>query len=147
MDKEIDFVARHYCNGTFSEEKAWRRMNLTPRSWWSKGRVAAAVGATVFIGVSAAFIMRQYHAAIIPEIETIAIQQKVSPVEAVKVIDFDNAALAIVVEEIKKVYGIEVVNLPEDADAFRLTLHYEGNVVDLIDRINEVLDINLQLRQ
>ena len=61
-------------------------------------------------------------------------------------IDFEYAALPEVVKQIEKVYGVEIINMPEDADSYHLTLHYEGDASDLINTINEILGTNLKIK-
>lgn len=146
-EKDIRFVASRYRRGAFSTEKAWRRMGLVSHSWWSKNRIAAAVAGLVFMSATAAVIVYRYSAPDTPVATSVMVKEDKSPAMAIRVLDFDNATLTTVVAEIRKVYGVEVENLPEDADSSRLTLHYEGNACDLIERINEILDTNLEIRQ
>ena len=61
-------------------------------------------------------------------------------------IDFENATLPAVVAKIKEVYGVEVVNLPESADEYKLSLHYEGTAADLVDTINETLGTDIKVQ-
>lgn len=145
-DNNIKFVASRYRKGAFSTEKAWRRMGLVSQSWWSRSKIAAAVAAIVFMSATAAIIVHRYYLPDSPAAETVIVQEE-SQTKVIKVINFDNADLTTVVTEIKKVYGVEVVNLPEGAASCHLTLHYEGNVCDLIERINEILDTNLEIRK
>ena len=64
----------------------------------------------------------------------------------VRIIDFDDAPLSAVIEEINHVYGVEVTDMPADAAETRLTLHYEGDVVGLIETINETTGTELRLK-
>lgn len=145
-DNDIKFVASRYRKGAFSTEKAWRRMSLAPQRWWTKFRIAAAVAGIVFMSATAAIVIHTYSAPESSEAESVIVLEEKLPTKVIKAIDFDNAALSTVVEEINKVYGVEVANLPDD-DSHHLTLHYEGNACDLIDRINEILGTNLEIRQ
>lgn len=67
----------------------------------------------------------------------------VAPLKEIKVIDFEEAKLPEVVERIEAVYNVKIGNLPANADDFTLSLHYEGNPVDLVQTINEILETNL----
>ncbi|MDE6096378.1 MAG: hypothetical protein K2G52_09340, partial [Muribaculaceae bacterium] len=67
----------------------------------------------------------------------------VSPLAEVKVIDFENAQLAEVVEKIETVYNVEVRNLPDTPEEYKLSLHYEGTPTDLIVVINDILDTQM----
>ena len=53
----------------------------------------------------------------------------------------------VVVDRIREVYGVEVVNLPDNADNYRLSLHYEGNPMELVETINDILDINMTIKE
>ena len=66
--------------------------------------------------------------------------------EPVKVVDFENAPLPVVVERIREVYGVEVDGLPENADDYVLSLHYEGTPVDLVDTINDLLSTEMTVK-
>lgn len=146
-DKDLRFVARHYRKGAFSADKAWSKLGIGRRGWWSRSRIAAAVAAIVVLGATAAIVIRQYEPTPKQEITVNAEPSFETRMEAVKVIEFDNAPLPAVTEEIKKVYGIEVAGLPTDSDSVRLTLRYEGNVRGLIENINEILDTNLSIKE
>lgn len=122
-------------------------MGLAPHSWWSKSKIVAAIAGVVFMTATAAIIVHRNSVQKSPVAEPVILQEDKSPTKAIKVIDFDNVPLTTVVEEIKQVYGVEVANLPEDAASCHLSLHYEGNVCDLIERINEILDTNLEIIQ
>lgn len=146
-EKDIKFVARHYRKGAFSADKAWSLLGIGHRGWWSRSRIAAAVAAVVVLGATAAIVIRHYQPTPKQEIATTDEPSLESRMEAVKVIEFDNAPLSAVAEEIRKVYGIEVAGLPSDSDSLRLTLRYEGNVRGLIENINEILDTNLSIKE
>lgn len=145
-EKDIKFVARHYRKGAFSAGTAWRKMGLAPHSWWSKARIAAAFAGLVVVSVTAAVIANSHSDTDKPAAESVTTQPE-NTLTAVRTIDFENAALTTVVAEINVVYGVEVINLPVDADSCRLSLHYEGNVCDLIEHINEILDTDLVIKQ
>lgn len=146
-DKDIGFVASRYRKGAFSTGKAWRTMGIAPQSWWSKSRIAAAVAGIVFLSATATVIVHRYSVSDTTESEIVLTKQEEAPTKAIKAIDFDNASLITVVAEIKRVYGVEVANIPTDAASHHLTLHYEGNVIDLVERINDILETNLEIRQ
>ena len=67
--------------------------------------------------------------------------------ETVRVVDFENAPLPVVVERIREVYGVEVSGLPQDADDYVLSLHYEGTPVDLVDTINDILGTEMTVEE
>lgn len=147
-EREIKYVASRYRKGAFSTEKAWRKMGLVQHPWWSRNKIAATIAGIIFLSATATVFMHKYTAIDSTETETVLNDKKEeSSVKTIKAIDFDNAPLTTVVAEIKKVYGVEVTNLPTDAASQHLTLHYEGNAIDLIERINEILDTNLEIRQ
>ena len=51
------------------------------------------------------------------------------------------------VDKIEEVYGVEVTGLPENAEEYRLSLHYEGNPVELVETINDILDIKMAIKE
>lgn len=146
-DKDLRFVAKHYRRGAFSADKAWRRLSIVFSSWWSRSRIAAAVAAVVVLGATAAIVIRQYEPSPKQEIAVTEQPSFETRAAAVKVIEFDNASLTVVAEEIKKVYDIEITGLPADADSVRLSLRYEGNVRGLIENINDILDTDLSIKE
>ena len=145
-EKEIKFIAERYRSGRFSADKGWKRLGIRPVSIWRKYRVAAAVAAAVVITASAVVIY---------EVNTVPTATQPEQVDtptvvkdnAIKVIDFENASLATVVERIKEVYGVDVVGLPESPEDYALSLHYEGTATDLVETINEILGTNLKVEQ
>lgn len=140
-------MAKHYRKGVFSADKAWHRLSISRSPWWNSTRVAAAIAAVVVLGATAAIVIRQHEPAPKQEIAMTSEPSFETRLAAVKVIEFDNASLAAVAEEIKKVYGIEVTGLPAEADSVRLTLRYEGNVGGLVESINEIFDTNLSIKE
>ena len=65
----------------------------------------------------------------------------------VRAIDFDDTPLPVVVARIREVYGVDVAGMPADAAKYRLTLHYEGNVADLVESINEILGTQMTVEE
>ncbi|MDE6097551.1 MAG: hypothetical protein K2L80_00545 [Muribaculaceae bacterium] len=149
MDKikdNIGFVARHYRRGAFSARTAWSRMALAPVPLWRRLKVAASIAAILALAVSAAVVIRHQTVDIRQETQTEIPATASEATAQIKTIDFDNVPLTTVLDRIREVYGAEVVNLPENADEIRLTLHYEGTAADLVDTINEILGTELEVR-
>ncbi|MDE6099421.1 MAG: hypothetical protein K2G01_00090, partial [Paramuribaculum sp.] len=59
-DRNIDFVARHYSKGRFSEKEGWKRLGITSVMRWSFGRVAASVAVIAVLSAAAAIVWRSY---------------------------------------------------------------------------------------
>ena len=59
---------------------------------------------------------------------------------------FENSPLPVVYERNREVYGVEVDGLPENADDYVLSLHYEGTPVDLVDTINDLLSTEMTVK-
>ena len=98
------------------------------------------------LSATAAIVYHEYRQNDIPqEVQTLA--PTVTPLEEVKVIDFEEAKLSAVVERIEEVYNVKIGNLPTDADVYTLSLHYEGNPVDLVLTINEILETQLTVSE
>jgi hypothetical protein len=142
-DKNIDYVAKHFREGRFSVDNGWKRLGIEqqPRRRFRLG-AAAAIAAVVVITATAAFVYNSYNKQPPTDVETTAPTVD-RPEMAVKVIDFEDTPLPTVVSHINEVYGVEVGNLPDSAGEYHLSLHYEGNALDLITTINELLDVNL----
>lgn len=147
FDKEISFVAKYYRQGLFNTEKALRKIRPTIHKVWSLPRIAAASCIIVVLGATAALLIRNSYSEKSVNIEN-TIDVTSVPLESIsKVIDFDDAPLPVVIEQINLIYVVEIVNIPADADEYRLSLHYEGNVIDLLETINEILGINLEIKK
>lgn len=145
FDEEVAFVARHYKRGAFAIGTAWKRVSPTRRRW-GFSKIAVVLVIVGVAGAMAAVWMHDFKPLEVapPEVTQPAETKTVSPER--KVIDFDDAALPLVVEKIIQTYGVTVTNLPEDAEDYHLTLHYEGTAAELIETINEILTINLELQ-
>lgn len=145
----IDFVARHYRRGAFSVRDGWNRLGLG-RSWLRRPlNIAATIAVLIALTTTATVIITRYNHDDEPAAkatgETIVVSA--TPATTFRPIDVDNAPLSVVLDKIAEVYGIEVENVPENADEIRLTLHFEGNAEDLISTINKLLDTDLAIKQ
>lgn len=145
-ENQIEFIAKHYRKGKFQASKGWKRLGIAPALKWRRIKIAAAVAGVVALTAVAAVVWRQYSVAPVPEQPQVE-QVTVPALEVVKVIDFENAPLPTVAAKIKEVYGVEMVNMPENAEDYRLSLHYEGNVADLVDAINDILGTEMEVKQ
>ena len=147
FDKEFGFVVKYYKEGLFNTEKALRKIRPKIRKVWSLPRLAAASCIIAVIGATAALLIRDNFSEKSVNIENTN-EVHYEPLESIsKVIDFDDAPLPVIIEQINIVYDVEIVNIPANADEYRLSLHYEGNVIDLLDTINEILGINLEVEK
>lgn len=146
-NKEIKYIAKHYRKGLFAVEPALRRIKPIASRWWTRSRIAAAcIAATILTATAAIFIQNNYFIdppAIIEQNE----QTSIPIAKIVRAIDFENAPLPIVVAKIKEVYGVNVVNLPDNAEEYTLSLHYEGSAIDLVDTINDILDTEMIIQE
>ena len=62
------------------------------------------------------------------------------PMKVVR-LEFSNASLSEVTDEICRVYGVTLANIP--IEDYRLTLSHEGNAYDLVETINELLGTDI----
>ncbi len=152
IDNNIKFVVRHYRRNAFAPRRAWTRMGLRKQSGTrSILKIAAAAAVLVAVTATAAVLIRNayfsFSSSTPEEIRNVQPALQESPLATVRAIDFDNAPLPIVIDRINEVYGIEITNLPADTGSHRLTLHYEGNAAELVETINEILDINLLIKE
>lgn len=146
-DEEIRFVARHYRKGLFSPDEGWRRLGIVSTGHSLRRlRAAAAVAAIVILSATATVLYRLYDRPQAPvEIST---GMDNAPVAGeVKVIDFENVPLPMVIDRICTVYGVEVMNVPADAEEYRLTLNYEGTAADLVMTINDILGTEMHIAE
>ena len=146
INREIEFIAGYYKEGLFNTDKALRQIKPNSKSW-SWPRIAAVSSVIIVLGATAALLIRNsYYSKPAVEIENTSSPKM--PLESIsKVIDFDDAPLTVVIHHINLVYGVEVINIPVDADDYRLSLHYEGNVLDLLETINEILGTDLEIEK
>lgn len=139
--KDIDYIARHYRSGRFNAGAGWKRLGLASVSLRKRFRFAAVIAAVIVISSTAAIIYHNYQTVDVTR-QTTEIPS-ISPMEEVKVIDFENASLNEVVQKIEDVYNVKVTNLPAQSEEYELSLHYEGNPKDLIEVINDILNTQM----
>lgn len=147
INREINFIAKYYKDGLFNADKALRQIRPYIRKAWSWPRIAAVSSVIIVLGATAALLIRNsYFSKPTGDIENTP--SKKIPLESIsKVIDFDDAPLPVVIDRINSVYDVEVINVPVNADDYRLSLHYEGNVLDLLETINEILGTDLEIEK
>lgn len=147
--REIDFIARRYRSGRFAVEPALRRIIPASGRWSTRMRVAATVAVVVVMSAAAALIIHSNYTigsgAATETVEPTA--PAPSPETIVKVIDFEETPLPVVIDKIKEVYGVEITGVPENADDYTLSLRYEGNAVDLIATINDILETEMEVKK
>ncbi len=142
MEKDVTYIARRYRKGRFSADRGWKRLGIGLPVRWRRLRVAAAVASAVVLSAVGAIVYHLYDLQ-----DTPATVQPEIHAEEVKVIDFEDAALTTVVAKISEVYGVKVTGVPDNADDYRLSLHYEGNVDALIETINEILGTKMAVKK
>lgn len=146
-NKDIDYIAKHYQAGHFAVEPALRRIRPEALRRWTPMRIAAALVAAIVLSATAAVLV---HNDFFIDSTPDAVQEPAETVAAeavVRVIDFEEAPLPVVVEKIKDVYGVEVTGLPENAEDYILSLHYEGSATDLLETINDILETDMTVKK
>lgn len=146
MKEEVSYIAKRYRKGKFSVDKGWKRLNIKPAFKWSGLKIAAAIATVVVLSATAAVIYHQYDLNTSPDNQDKEVVKSVEPLKVVKVIDFENTPLPTVISKIKEVYGVEVVNVPDNASDYNLSLHYEGNAIDLVATINDILETQMTVK-
>lgn len=150
-DKNIDFIARHYRADRFNASEGWSRLGFSPTRKVARFRIAAAVAAAVVLSASAAILFHERAVRYsTPQSEIVSPQRQESsndPMNEMKVIDFENATLAEVVEKIETTYGVKIENLPDSPESFRISLHYEGTPAELIEVINDISGTHMTLNR
>jgi hypothetical protein len=147
MKEEVTYIAKRYNRGKFSVEKGWKRLNIRPAFKYTGLKIAAVISSVVFLSAAAAIIYQQYEVKNAPQKSIQETAQPSASLTVVKIIDFENVPLPTVISKIKEVYGVEVVNVPDNAGEYHLSLHYEGNAVDLVSTINEILETQMSVKR
>lgn len=147
MKEEVTFIAKRYRKGKFSVDRGWKRLDITPTTKRIHLKIAAVVSSVVILSATAALIYHQNELQHSPDKTVTEEVKPIASLEVVKVIDFENATLSSVVSKIKEVYGVEIVDVPENAEEYHLSLHYEGNAVDLVATINDILEIQMTVKE
>lgn len=141
-EDDIDFVARHYRKGLFSADRSWKRLGIVTSGTWRRFRTVAAAVALVVISATAFVVYR--HVDFNHEQPSDSTHREIiSPAHTVRAIDFEDAPLPEVVAEIESLYGVRVANVPDDSEEYHLSLHYEGNAIDLVETINDILSTEM----
>lgn len=142
FEESLSFVVRHYRRGAFRPTMLFVAPNR-----WRRMAVAASIAFGVIVASACVYFLTVNEPATEPIEETagpVASAPAEAPEKVSRRIRFDDAPLAKVVDEIEKVYGVQVSPVA-DNDTTRLTLSYEGNAADLLDTINELLGTDLKL--
>lgn len=147
MNEEINYIAKHYRKGKFSVAKGWRRLDIATAYKWRVLKVAVGVSSLIVLSVAAAVVYRQSVSERLPRETSERIITPAEQLTVSKTIDFENVPLSEVVERIKEVYGVELTGVPDNAEDYHLSLHYEGNVVDLVTTINEIIDTQMTVKE
>lgn len=149
MDTEerISFLARHYRKGAFSADRTWRRLGFASSLRLRRIRVAAVVAGTIVLGATAAVVYMNQVNEEKPEVKVTAVNHVMPATHIVRTIDFEETPLPEVVDRIREVYGVEVEGVPSNAADYTLSMHYDGNAVDLIEAINEILDTRMTVKK
>lgn len=112
-------------------------------------RVAATVAVVVVMSAAAALIIHNNYS-VGSEQGTGTVEPTLpaqTPETIVRVIDFEETPLPVVIDKIKEVYGVEITGVPDNAADYTLSLRYEGSAVDLIATINDILDTEMEVKK
>lgn len=142
--KDIDFVAKYYRKGLFNIEPALHRIKDFRKKKRILPKIAAISSIVITIGAAAAILItNSYQTKGIRE--EVPVIEKTAPLSVSHVIDFDDAPLLTVVDQIKLIYGVDVENIPVNAEELYISIHYEGTAMDLIETLNEILGIDMRI--
>lgn len=148
-DDSVDFVASHWKEGAFDERKARIAAGIPVRLFPWRAVVAVSVGVIMAAGAVAAFIgvglWQDRKPVENVGVESPAVIGEPISAETIQHIEFEDAPLADVVDEVESVYGVRIGNEP--SGDYRLTLSYDGSAAELVDVINELLCINLVIEE
>lgn len=137
FEKSVEFVACHYRRGAFDTDSALRRMGFRRRSTVIMRRAAIFAGAVAMTASALYFGYRTGMKQDTAQPQPVEQQAPQSKAMQVVRLEFNDVPLSKVTDEICRVYGVTLANLP--VEEYRLTLSYEGNSYDLVATINELL--------
>ena len=141
IDKKYEFVVSHFKDGTLLSNEGWRRFKLANRIPSIKRYIAAASVASAILVASASFYYYYAYNSQSPT-EDIHLNpsEETKPTAEIKIvkIEFRNATLKEVIDEIEHVYDVKISNIPEQD--IRITISYEGTAQDVVETINELLN-------
>lgn len=144
-NKDIDFIAKHYRNNLFNADSALHRIKPVRGFRWTLAKTVAASALILVVSATAAIIIHNEYFVTEPEISEQNQTVAASPETIVRVIDFEDTPLPVVVERIKEVYGVEITGLPANAADYKLSLRYEGSAIDLVYTINDILETDIKI--
>lgn len=145
-NRDIQFIARHYRKGGFAVGAALRRMGLKQSSWWTPLRIAAASLIIAVSGATAGVLIHEGYFTGERKTTAVHVDEQGDKSSVSRIIDFENTPLTVVIARIGEVYDVEVINMPDNPDSYILSLHYEGNAIDLVETINEILGTEMEVR-
>lgn len=145
--EEITYIAERYRKGRFSADKAWGRLGIAHVPVWRRLRVAAVIASVVALSAAAVIVYNLHTPSSTHDEMSVEKHEATSVKTEIRVIDFENTPLPDVIAKIQETYGVEVTGIPDNAGEIHLSLHYEGNAVDLIATINEILDTHMKVKQ
>lgn len=149
-NEDIDFIAENYRDGVFSPEIGWRMLRQRLGIRRKRLGIAAAVAAVIALSASAAVFMHYHYKESRPDTQIPVSLVDDTPMEESlnsKTIVFENSSLTEVVETLESEFDVRIVNLPQNAEEYVLTLRYEGTIEELISAINETLGTRLTLEE
>ena len=146
-NQDISYIAKRYRKGLFATDAALKRVKPAGVSFPARARIAVIAGVVVVLGATASILIRNHYADQEPKPATTSQTVEIAPEAVSRVIDFENATLPTVVTKIKEIYGVDIVNLPDNAEDYTLSLHYEGNASDLVETINMTLDTEMKIEK
>ena len=140
----LDFVTKYYDEDSFTTSKGWRKLMGTTSSFWNLKKVAAASAIAVVVTASA-FIYHDFCNKSDAVGETRESPVVLSDKDFSTRIEFKDATLKEVINEIEKIYNVKIENVP-DTDV-RITLSYEGTAEELVDVINDICTTKLTIKR
>lgn len=146
MEEDLQFVAHHFKEGALLPSEGWRRFRLTHNLSTFRRHIAAASIAAVVLAATASIYY--YSSNDTPSqaeesVNIISSEAAVASDTKTAKIEFHNAPLTDVIAEIERVYGVRIIDIPEDQ--ILVTISYEGTASDVVETINELFDTNLKI--
>ena len=146
IDEDLQNVVRHFKYGTLLPQSGWQRFKLTNKITTHRRRNIAASIAAAVLAASASIYYYGNSENLKENQREIEILHEHTPeisVDKSEKIYFKDASLKEVVNEIERIYGVTITNVPQEDK--RITISYEGTASDVVETINDLMGINLTI--
>lgn len=145
IEEDIQFVTRYYRDDTLLPARGWRLFRASHGISFFRRNIAAAAVILIVLSASASFYFYTRNNAPSTEQPAVSVPSTtISLAETSQKIEFRNADLKKVVEEIERIYEVKITGVPERE--IKVTISYEGTAAEVIETLNELFDTELSIK-